>query len=103
MYFFLSFISVFLYLCHPGYSFYMLKKKQTPNPCILNLRKINNQRNQGRDKLFIIGFLYAALLPPSITNEIQSEILLNLNIIMCRIGLPVDIRVINCVFITFFT
>jgi len=32
MYFFLSFISVFLYLCHPGYYFYMLKKKTDSKP-----------------------------------------------------------------------
>lgn len=79
------------------------RKKMAPKTCNLNLKKINNQRNQRRDKLFIIGFLYADLLPPSITSEIQSEFLLNLNITMFRIGLPVDICVIYCVFIRFCT
>lgn len=101
MYLFLfSLSSVFLYLCNPGYSLYthfllMLKKIDSRN-LQPDLKK-NKQEGIKDEKLFIIGFLYADLLPPS---EIQSEIWVHLNIKMSRRGLPVDICVMNCVFIT---
>lgn len=70
MYFFFS-MSVCVQPCLFFLHTHLLKKNDSKNQV---LRKINNQKNQRPDKLFIVGFLYADILPPSITSEIHSEI-----------------------------
>lgn len=84
MYFFFS-MSVCVQPCLFFLHTHLLKKNDSKNQV---LRKINNQKNQRPDKLFIVGFLYADILPPSITSEIHSEIWLNLRTTMFKRGLP---------------